>query len=84
MSNTLYFKDVCQKDDNNKANVIYRVEDHKMFIEVIDKQHPIGYAKYFSSIKKRDEFVTKQKDRLIRITEKEVNNTIEYWKNDIQ
>lgn len=84
MSNALYFKDMYQKDDDNKSNVIYRVEDHKMFIEVIDKQHPIGCAKYFSSIKKRDEFVTKQKDHLIRITENEANNMIEYWKNDIQ
>ena len=83
MSNALYFKNMYQKDDNN-SNVIYRVEDHKMFIEVIDKQHPIGCAKYFSSIKKRDEFVNKQKDHLIRITENEANNMIEYWKNDSQ
>ncbi len=66
MSNALYFKDMHQRDDN-KSNVIYRVEDHKMFIEVIDKQHPIGCAKYFSSIKKRDEFVTKEKITLLEL-----------------
>ena len=31
MNNTLYFKDLNQKDENNKSQTIYRIEDNKMF-----------------------------------------------------
>lgn len=57
MNNTLYFKDLNQKDENNKSQTIYRVEEHKMFLEIIDKKHPVGCPKYFSSIKQRDDFL---------------------------
>lgn len=81
MSNALYFKDMGKKDENNNTQMIYRVEECKMLLEIIDKNHPMGLPKYFSSIKQRDDFIKDKKEHLVRISENEVKNIINLWRN---
>ncbi|MGN1183168.1 MAG: hypothetical protein ACI4SR_09200 [Faecalibacillus sp.] len=80
MSSTLYFKDMTNKDDNNQPNIIYRVEEHKLFLEILDRKSPMGCPIYFSSIRKRDNYLIDRKEHLLRINNKEVNDIIDYWK----
>lgn len=54
-----------------------------MFLEIIDKKHPVGCPKYFSSIKQRDDFLIDKKDHLLKISENEVHDMMYYWKNNI-
>lgn len=81
MSNALYFKDMDKRDENNNTQMIYRVEECKMLLEIIDKNHPMGLPNYFSSIKQRDDFIKDKKDHLVRISEKEVKNIINLWRS---
>ena len=81
MSNTLYFKDMNKKDEHNMSQVIYKVEEFKIFLEVIDNIHLIGLPRYFSSIRARDDFINEKRNHLIRINEKEVDELKEYWKS---
>lgn len=80
MSNALYFKDMTNKDDNNQPRTIYRVEDHKIFLEILDKKSPMGCPVYFPSIKKRDDYLIDRKSHLLRINDNEVREIIDYWK----
>ena len=80
MSSALYFKDISNRDDHNQPHVIYRVEDHKIFLEILDKKSPMGCPVYFSSIKKRDDYLINRKDHLLRINNQEVHQFIDYWK----
>ena len=57
METTVYFKDKRNLDLNNYPQKVYRVEQSKILIEILDNNHIQGSAKYFSSIRSRDDFI---------------------------
>lgn len=82
MEQTLYFKDMNNKDHNNYPSKIYRVEHSKILLEVLDSTYIQGRAKYFSSIRARDEFVRSLKDHILKINNDEVKLIQKYWREN--
>ena len=80
MENTLYFKDMKNRDHNNYPKNIYKVEPSRMFIEVLDNNHINGRPHYFTSPHSRDEFVSSIKEDILRINLNEVKEIQNYWK----
>lgn len=80
MENTLYFKDMKNRDHNNYPKKIYKVEPSRMFIEVLDNNHINGRPHYFTSPHSRDEFVSSIKEDILRINLNEVKEIQNYWK----
>ncbi|WP_270832908.1 hypothetical protein [Faecalibacillus intestinalis] len=82
MENTLYFKDMRNRDDNNYPEIIYKVEHSRMLIEILDNDHIHGKPHYFSSPHSRDNFLTNIKEHILRITDKELEEIQTYWKKN--
>ncbi len=81
MECALYFKDMDNKDHNNYPKKVYRVEESKMFIEILDENHIQGCSKYFSSIRARDNYINDKKEHILRINDNEVKSIQNYWQN---
>lgn len=67
METTVYFKDKRNLDLNNYPQKVYRVEQSKILIEILDNNHIQGSAKYFSSIRSRDDFIENSKNNISKI-----------------
>lgn len=80
METTVYFKDKRNLDLNNYPQKVYRVEQSKILIEILDNNHIQGSAKYFSSIRSRDEFIENIKNNISKINLDELKKIQNYWK----
>lgn len=76
-----YFKDEKYYDQNNYPIKVYRVEQQKMLIEILDQHNIQGAARYFPSVQSRDLFINEEKDHLKEINILELKEIQQYWKN---
>ena len=49
MENTLYFKNMRDSDQNNFSQKIYKIEQSRMLIKILDNNHINGYPHDFIS-----------------------------------
>ena len=83
MESTLYFKDMRDSDHNNFPKKIYKVEQSRMLIEILDCKHINGKPQYFTSPNSRDDFITTIKDSILKISDKEFKEIQTYWKKQL-
>ena len=83
MENTLYFRDMRERDHNGCPSKIYKVEYSRMLIEVLDNEHIHGKPHYFGSPRLRDDFINKIKEHILRINAEELSRIQNYWINNI-
>lgn len=83
METTIYFKDTRNKDRNNYPNRIYKVEDSRMLIEILDNDHIHGKPYYFTSIHSRDNFILEIKEHISKISNEELKKIQNYWKQKL-
>ena len=82
MENTLYFKDMRNRDHNNYPKKVYKVEPSRMLIEILDNNHINGKAHYFTSPHSRDDFIANIKEHILRINDNELKEIQSYWKKN--
>lgn len=83
METTTYFKDMRNHDHNNYPKKIYKVEDSRMLIEILDNEHIYGKPYYFTSPHSRDDFIFGIKEHILKISTKELEKIQKYWKENL-
>lgn len=82
MENTLYFKDTRYNDLNDYPLKIYKVEDSRMLIEILDNDHIQGKPRYFTSPHSRDDYISNIKKYILKINHDELEDIQNYWKEN--
>ena len=83
METTIYFKDIRNKDYNNYPNRIYKVENSRMLIEILDNNHIHGKPYYFTSLQSRDNFILEIKEHISKNNNEELEKIQNYWKQKL-
>ena len=83
METTIYFKDIRNKGYNNYPNRIYKVENSRMLIEILDNNHIHGKPYYFTSLQSRDNFILEIKEHISKINNEELEKIQNYWKQKL-